>query len=52
MNPARDVALIDQLRAEPAETQWLEFKSNNTDRACCEHIEPAMTGSLGLAPRR
>jgi len=31
MNPARDVDLIDQLRAEPAETSWLEFKSNNTD---------------------
>lgn len=31
MNPARDIDLIDQLRAEPAETPWLEFKSNNTD---------------------
>lgn len=31
MNPTRDIALIDQLRAEPAETPWLEFKSNNTD---------------------
>ena len=31
MNPARDIALIDQLRAEPAETPWLEFKSNNAD---------------------
>lgn len=31
MNPARDIDLIDQLRAEPAETSWLEFKSNNTD---------------------
>jgi ATP-dependent DNA helicase RecG len=31
MNPARGIALIDQLRAEPAETPWLEFKSNNTD---------------------
>ena len=30
MNPARDVALIDQLRAEPAEASWLEFKSDNT----------------------
>ena len=28
-NPHRDIALIDQLRAEPAETQWLEFKVNN-----------------------
>ncbi|MFC3149194.1 ATP-binding protein [Piscinibacterium candidicorallinum] len=31
MNPARDIALIDQLRAEPAEAAWLEFKGNNTD---------------------
>jgi ATP-dependent DNA helicase RecG len=31
MNPARDIALIDQLRAEPNETAWLEFKGNNTD---------------------
>lgn len=31
MNSARDSALIDQLRAESAETPWLEFKSNNTD---------------------
>jgi ATP-dependent DNA helicase RecG len=31
MNSARDIALIDQLRAEPAETPWLEFKSNNAD---------------------
>lgn len=31
MNSVRDVALIDQLRAEPAETSWVEFKGNNTD---------------------
>lgn len=31
MSPTRDIALIDQLRAEPAETPWLEFKSNNSD---------------------
>lgn len=30
MNPARDIALIDQLRAEPAETSWPEFKGDNT----------------------
>lgn len=27
----RDVALIDELRAKPAETAWLEFKGNNAD---------------------
>ena len=31
MNEARDIALIDELRALPAETPWLEFKGNNTD---------------------
>lgn len=31
MNPDRDIALIDQLRAEAAEASWLEFKGNNTD---------------------
>lgn len=31
MNPARYIALIDQLRAEPAEAAWLEFKGDNTD---------------------
>lgn len=27
----RAIALIDELRALPAETAWLEFKGNNTD---------------------
>lgn len=31
MNPDRDVALIDQLLAEPAEAAWLEFKGNNSE---------------------
>jgi len=31
MNPARDIALIDELRALPAETTWVEFKGNNSD---------------------
>ncbi len=29
--PPRDVALIDDLRALPAETDWVEFKHENTD---------------------
>lgn len=29
--PLRDVALIDDLRALPAETSWVEFKHENTD---------------------
>ena len=31
MNPSRDIALIDELRALPAETAWLEFKGSNSD---------------------
>lgn len=31
MNEARDIALVDELRGLSAETQWLEFKGNNTD---------------------
>ena len=31
MNEARDIALIDELRALPAESSWLEFKRSNTD---------------------
>lgn len=31
MNETRDIALIDELRARPAETPWLEFKGSNAD---------------------
>lgn len=31
MNKARDIALIDELRTQPAENNWLEFKHNNSD---------------------
>lgn len=33
MSPSneRDIALVDELRAMPAETTWVEFKANNTD---------------------
>lgn len=31
MSEARDIALIDELRALPAETAWVEFKGNNID---------------------
>ncbi len=31
MTPPRDVALIDELRAKPAETAWFEFKANDAD---------------------
>lgn len=31
MTVARDIALIDELRALPAEAAWVEFKGNNAD---------------------
>ena len=31
MNPSRDIALVDELRALPAETAGLEFKTSNID---------------------
>ncbi|MBK7326913.1 putative transcriptional regulator [Candidatus Propionivibrio aalborgensis] len=31
MSEARDIALVDELRALPEETSWVEFKNNNTD---------------------
>lgn len=31
MNPARDIALVDELRTLPAEVSWVEFKGSNTD---------------------
>lgn len=31
MNPPRDIALVDELRALPAETPWFEFKGSNSD---------------------
>jgi ATP-dependent DNA helicase RecG len=31
MNAARDIDLINELRAQPTEAPWLEFKNNNTD---------------------
>ncbi len=31
MSESRDIDLIDELRAFPAETPWVEFKANNTE---------------------
>ena len=31
MNTHRDIDLIDDLRAKPAELPWLEFKQNNAN---------------------
>ena len=31
MQSARDIDLVNELRAQPDEMEWLEFKANNTD---------------------
>lgn len=54
MNPERDIALIEELRAEPAETPWLEFKSNNADpemigRRCSALANSARIDGVDLA---
>lgn len=42
MSQARDIALVDELRALSAETSWVEFKGNNTDPdmigKCCSAL--------------
>ena len=47
MNTAELTALLDRLRAEPHETEWLEFKANR--------CEPQMLGeylsALAKSPR-
>ena len=32
MNPSRDIVFVDELRALPAETAWLELTGNNSDQ--------------------
>ena len=31
MSEARDIELVNELRAHTTEKEWLEFKTNNTD---------------------
>ena len=54
MNLSRDIALVDELRALPAETAWLEFKVNNSDpdrigRGCAALSNSARIESRDLA---
>ena len=51
MNEARDIALIDELRAQPTETTWLEFKTNNTDPAMIGKRCSALSNSARLEGR-
>lgn len=46
---ARVVALVDQLRALPAETPWAEFKENNADPAMIGKLISALSNAARLA---
>lgn len=51
IKPSRDIALLDELRALPAETAWLEFKSNNTDPEMIGKRCSALSNSARLEDR-
>ena len=42
---ARLLALIDDLRALPVETVWLEFKENNTDPRVIGRLSSAVSNA-------
>lgn len=46
---ARTLALIDDLRARPAETSWLEFKENNSDPQMIGRLISALSNAARLA---
>ena len=48
MTDVRLLALIDDLRALPAETAWLEFKENNTDPRVIGRLISAVSNAARL----
>jgi ATP-dependent DNA helicase RecG len=48
MNTAELTALLDRLRAEPRETEWLEFKSNRYEPQVLGEYLSALSNSAGL----
>lgn len=46
---ARTLALIDDLRALPAETSWVEFKHNNSDATMIGKLISALSNAARLA---
>lgn len=48
MNTAELQSLLDRLRAEPHETEWLEFKSNRYDSQELGEYLSALANSAGL----
>ena len=51
MTDARTLALIDDLRALPAETAWLEFKESNTDPDVIGRLISAVSNAARLEDR-
>lgn len=49
MNAARTRRLIDDLRAKPAETAWIEFKENNADAQLIGKLISALSNAARLA---
>lgn len=49
MEQMRQLALIDDLRALPAETAWAEFKENNTDPELIGKLISALSNAARLA---
>ena len=48
MNVAELTALIDRLRAEPRETEWLEFKANRYEPQVLGEYLSALANAAGL----
>lgn len=48
MNPAELAALLDRLRAEPRETEWLEFKANRYEAQDLGEYISALANSASL----
>lgn len=48
MNTAELTALLDRLRAEPREAEWLEFKSNRYDAQVLGEYLSALANSACL----
>ena len=46
---ARTVALIDDLRALPAESSWVEFKENNADPSMIGKLISSLSNAARLA---
>jgi ATP-dependent DNA helicase RecG len=51
MNDERTLVLLDELRALPAETDWVEFKENNVDATMIGKRVSAMANAARLADK-